>query len=276
MVTRHTTAAGQVRRCGPRGAIGAFVLVSCVAGCGTDSARPAPGGTASTTRDPGAPVSVQSDLSPAPTSSTESDALAAAGERTVVTRVVDGDTVDTGVGRVRLIGIDTPETVHPERGVECFGREASAFAARLMPPGTAVRLRYDAERRDRYGRLLAYVYRADDGLFVNAELVEQGYAQVSTVPPNVAHADELVMLARDARDAGRGLWSACSEDGPGSSAGASPPAVPGEGCDANYEGACVPPYPPDVDCADLGAPVRVVGADPHRLDGDGDGTGCDP
>ncbi|GIU89333.1 MAG: hypothetical protein KatS3mg010_0432 [Acidimicrobiia bacterium] len=126
---------------------------------------------------------MQADRSPAPTSSTGPGAPAAVGERTVVTRVVDGDTVDTGVGRVRLIGIDTPETVHPERGVECFGREASAFAARLMPPGSAVILpRYDAERRDRYGRLLAYVYRADDGLFVNAELVEQGYAQVVDGP----------------------------------------------------------------------------------------------
>lgn len=267
---------GRVRRRATGAALGAFVLVSIVVGCDTASAPSARERTASGTSDPAPPTSAQTAPSTASTSSTGPEEPVSLGEQTVVTRVVDGDTVDTDVGRVRLIGIDTPETVHPERGVECFGREASAFAARLMPPGTAVILRYDAERQDRYRRLLAYVYRADDGLFVNAELVEQGYAQVSTVPPNVAHADELVMLAREARDAGRGLWSACSDDGPESSAGSSVSPVPGAQCDANYEGACVPPYPPDVNCADVGTPVRVVGGDPHRLDGDGDGTGCDP
>jgi micrococcal nuclease len=72
-----------------------------------------------------------------------------------------------------------------------------------------VRLRTDVERRDRYGRLLAYVYRASDGLFVNAELVRRGFATVLTVPPNVAHAGQFLRLGRAARAAGRGLWSAC-------------------------------------------------------------------
>jgi micrococcal nuclease len=78
-----------------------------------------------------------------------------------------------------------------------------------MLEGEAVRLRFDAERRDRYGRLLAYVYRARDGLFVNAELVRRGYAVTLTIPPNVAHATEFARLASSARRAGRGLWSAC-------------------------------------------------------------------
>jgi micrococcal nuclease len=72
-----------------------------------------------------------------------------------------------------------------------------------------VRLRFDAERRDRYGRLLAYVYRARDGLFVNAQLVRRGYARTLTIPPNVAHADEFRRLAASARRHGAGLWSSC-------------------------------------------------------------------
>ena len=72
-----------------------------------------------------------------------------------------------------------------------------------------MRLEFDAERRDRYGRLLAYVYREPDGLFVNAELVRRGYAQPLTIAPNVAHAAEFRRLARTARRGGRGLWAAC-------------------------------------------------------------------
>ena len=126
-----------------------------------------------------------------------------------VTRVVDGDTlVVTGGERVRLIGVDTPETKKPGSPVECFGRAATAETKRLVD-GRAVRLRFDAERRDRYGRLLAYVHRASDDLFVNAELVRRGFAQALTIPPNVRHADRFVRLQRAARRAGRGLWRAC-------------------------------------------------------------------
>lgn len=135
----------------------------------------------------------------------------------VVERVVDGDTVVVRVGateeRVRLIGVDTPETKHPSEPVECFGAEASAFTTELLPEGTAVRLERDVEARDHYDRLLAYVYRVDDGLFVNRELLAHGYAAVLTVPPNVAHAEEFVALAAEARDEGRGLWSACGDVG---------------------------------------------------------------
>jgi micrococcal nuclease len=129
--------------------------------------------------------------------------------------VVDGDTVMVSRGtkgkRVRLIGIDAPESVDPRRPVGCFGREASQRMFTLLPPGTPVRLVYDVERTDRYGRTLAYVYRRPDGLFVNAALVEEGYAAVATYPPNVVHADEFVALARQAREARLGLWGACQE-----------------------------------------------------------------
>jgi micrococcal nuclease len=132
--------------------------------------------------------------------------------RASVVRVVDGDTVEVQVGgreeTVRLIGIDTPETVDPRSPVECFGAEASDRSKALLPEGTEVRLVADVEPRDRYDRLLAYVYR-DDGTFVNLALVEDGYASVLTYPPNVAHVDEFTAAAARAREEGRGLWAAC-------------------------------------------------------------------
>jgi micrococcal nuclease len=141
----------------------------------------------------------------------DSGSTGAAGEGRVV-RVVDGDTIHVLVGgrreKVRYIGVDTPETHHPAKPVQCFGREASAFNARLVAR-ERVRLVRDVEPRDRFGRLLAYVYRARDGLFVNAELARAGYARPLAITPDVRHAARLRALARAARQAGRGLWSAC-------------------------------------------------------------------
>jgi len=128
-----------------------------------------------------------------------------------VVRVADGDTITVRLEggrteRVRYIGVDTPESVKPDTPVQCFAKKASHFNAALVAD-RAVTLRTDAEERDRYGRLLAYVYA--DGRFVNRELVARGYARTLTIPPNVAHADEFARLARRAREAGAGLWSAC-------------------------------------------------------------------
>ena len=123
-----------------------------------------------------------------------------------VTKVTDGDTIHLGgLGSVRLIGIDTPEVYG---GVECFGRKASNFAKRLLPLGTRVRYRVGVEERDRYGRLLAYVW-LPDGRMVNRVMVEKGYAQPLTIPPNVEFADAFRAAARAARQAGLGLWQAC-------------------------------------------------------------------
>ncbi|HUR85422.1 MAG TPA: thermonuclease family protein [Solirubrobacteraceae bacterium] len=129
-----------------------------------------------------------------------------------VVKVVDGDTIHVIVGgrreKVRYIGVDTPETKHPTKGVQCYGKKASQFNERLVG-GERVRLVRDVEERDRYGRLLAYVYRARDGLFVNAELARLGYAQPLTIAPDVRYAARFSALAREAREAGRGLWAAC-------------------------------------------------------------------
>lgn len=154
-------------------------------------------------------------------SSAPSTTASASGANATIDRVVDGDTVDVvidgGTERVRLIGIDTPETVRPDSPVECFGPEASAFTKQLLPSGTPVRLERDVEARDDYGRLLAYVYLpgddngGEDGtdLFVNLEIVRQGYAALLTFPPNVAHVDEFVEAARTAEEGDLGLWAAC-------------------------------------------------------------------
>ena len=130
-----------------------------------------------------------------------------------VVKVVDGDTIHVQVGsvreKVRYIGIDTPETKDPRKPVQCFGERASQFNERLVG-GERVRLVRDVEARDRYGRLLAYVFRHRDALFVNAELARLGYAQTLTIAPNVRYAERFAALARAAREDGRGLWSACS------------------------------------------------------------------
>jgi micrococcal nuclease len=131
----------------------------------------------------------------------------------VVVRPVDGDTVVVAIGGreepVRLIGIDTPESVAPDRPVECFGPEAKQRTGELLPEGTVVRLERDVEARDRYERLLAYVIREEDDRLVNLLLVEEGYAEAIAYPPNLAHQDELEQAEGAARAAGTGLWSAC-------------------------------------------------------------------
>jgi len=128
--------------------------------------------------------------------------------------ISDGDTIGVDVDgteeRVRLIGIDTPETKKPDTPVQCFGPEATAYTTSLLPKGTRLHLERDVEARDPYGRLLAYVYRVDDGMFVNLQIISQGYARPLTIPPNVAHADEFVAAARSAEAGNVGLWAGCS------------------------------------------------------------------
>ena len=119
-----------------------------------------------------------------------------------VVRVIDGDTIVLENGeKVRYIGIDTPETKHPSKPIAYYGKEATEANRRLVENKT-VRLEFDAQERDRYGRLLAYVYV--DTIFVNAKLVKQGYAKVSTYPPNVKYQDIFLKLEREARKEGRG------------------------------------------------------------------------
>jgi micrococcal nuclease len=125
-----------------------------------------------------------------------------------VIRVIEGDTIEVDLGRrqrekVRYLGINTPETSHPRQGVEPFGPEAKEANRRLVE-GQMVRLEFDVQARDRFGRLLAYVYVGN--LMVNAELVRQGYAQAATYPPNMRYQELFLRLQREAQEAKRGLW----------------------------------------------------------------------
>ena len=125
-----------------------------------------------------------------------------------VVTVVDGDTIEIeGGARVRYIGVNTPETVHPTKAVECFGKEASDYNKKLLEGGY-VKLVRDISDTDKYGRLLRYIY-LPDGTFVNLKLVTDGYAYADTYPPDVAHAKEFVAAQSAARTAVRGLWDSC-------------------------------------------------------------------
>jgi len=128
-----------------------------------------------------------------------------------VVDVLDGDTIvvtftNGATDTVRLLGVDTPETHHPTRGVECFGPEAAEYTKRRLT-GKVVRLESDVERRDVYDRRLAYVYL--HGQRFEDELLREGYARFLVIPPNDAHGRALLAAELDARDARRGLWGAC-------------------------------------------------------------------
>jgi micrococcal nuclease len=132
-----------------------------------------------------------------------------------VLRVVDGDTIRVRVAgreeRVRYIGVDTPESAREGAPAECFARRAAAENARLVD-GRRVRLEPDAEARDRFGRLLAYVFRAEDGRMVNESLVRGGFAVPLSIPPNDRYAERFEHAAGEARGSGRGLWGACQRE----------------------------------------------------------------
>ncbi|SNB59995.1 thermonuclease family protein [Thermoflexus hugenholtzii] len=191
-------------------------------------------------------------------------------------RILDGDTIDVQIEgrtyRVRYIGIDAPE-----RG-QAFYAEATAANRRLLGSGP-LRLVRDVSETDRYGRLLRYVFAGD--VFVNRALVEGGYAQVMTVPPDVSCAQTFLAAEREARSAGRGLWGL-----PPPTATPiriqptrTPAPTPERGnCHPAYPTVCIPPPPPDLDCGDIpyrNFPVDHRYGDPHRFDGDKDGIGCE-
>ena len=129
-----------------------------------------------------------------------------------VLQVVDGDTVvldlDGSTETVRLIGINTPETVHPSKPVECFGPEASVYLQALLKPNTRVRVQRDIEARDRYKRLLVYIYLLD-GTFVNEQLLRKGFARTLQIEPNTTFATIFALIETGARTNRVGLWQAC-------------------------------------------------------------------
>ncbi len=129
-----------------------------------------------------------------------------------VTKVTDGDTIELSTGqKIRYIGIDAPETKHPTKGVQCFGKEASAINKELVQ-GKEILVTKDFSETDRYGRLLRFVYikhASDSALFVNNYLVEQGFAHASSFPPDIAKNDDFNEAQQYAQKNNKGLWNAC-------------------------------------------------------------------
>jgi micrococcal nuclease len=236
-----------------------------------DTPKPTPVPTATPTPTP-TPTPIP--LGGAPTGATETAS---------VLRVVDGDTIEVDRGRgpekVRYIGIDTPETVHPSQPVEWMGQEASAANAALVE-GREVVLESDVSDTDQYGRLLRYVWTQNDGgwIFVNLALLAKGYAQVSTYPPDVKYVDLYLVRQTAARDKGLGLWGTppAATPVPRSDPTPAPPPASGGNCDASYPGVCIPAAPPDLDCGDIEhRRFEVIAPDPHGFDGNSDGVGCE-
>ncbi|MEV5441255.1 thermonuclease family protein [Streptomyces sp. NPDC052644] len=194
----------------------------------------------------------------------------------MVLRIIDGDTLEVRgdgrilpkdtVARVRLLEIDTPE-----RGA-CFADKATTRTTTLLPPGSRIRAERDVELTDRYNRYLLYVWN-EQGTFVNESLVRTGHAEAVLYPPNDKYWTKISDAEDHAQQTGTGLWTACPERPDTSS---TPPDSPAPETPARPDLPDGPPAGvPDVDCSDLSGPVWVGPDDPHRLDRDGDGIGCD-
>jgi len=189
-------------------------------------------------------------------------------EKFRVMNVIDGDTIKLDNGQVvRYIGIDAPETVHPSKPVQCFGKEASEKNTELVE-GKEVKLVKDISETDRYGRLLRYVYI--DNMFVNDYLVRNGYANASSYPPDIKHQDQFKEAEKEARDNKRGLWAddACKE------VEAKPvPAPTPKTSDGLYTCDCSKTCASMSSCAEAQYQLNVCGC--SRRDGDKDGIACD-
>ncbi len=192
-----------------------------------------------------------------------------------VERVIDGDTIrvifEGKSQSVRIIGVNTPETKHPTKPIECFGPEASKFAEDVFND-KKVLLEFDASqgKYDKYDRLLAYIW-LPDGTLYSQEVIEKGFGFEETYDGEYKYQKIHKEAQVKAEKSNAGLWSSCPEW----------PEYPeittnlGENnCDPNYTGACVPITNSDLDCSDIGSPVNVVGTDIHRLDRDGDKKAC--
>jgi endonuclease YncB( thermonuclease family) len=192
-----------------------------------------------------------------------------------VERVIDGDTIVLTTGtHVRLVQIDSPEL----SSGECYATAARSALARLLPAGTSVRLELDPrlDRVDRYGRTLAYVRKGTEN--VNVTLVARGAASVWFYDGERGrYATRLMSAARAAKVAPRGLWKACpgTRLDPLNGVSTGTTRTSSGSCDPSYPDDCIPPPPPDLDCADIRHKVRVRPPDSHRLDGDHDGWGCE-
>lgn len=249
---------------------------------------PSQGGPARTARSPRTPAAPRR---------TTPRSIPNGAQPAVVTSITDGDTLHVRAVRagrvlrtiddftVRLLEIDTPETVDPSQAPDCYGAAATRALARLAPVGSTVWVLPDQDLLDPYGRTLLYLWSVRGGRarFVNLEMVRGGWAKAVLYEPNDRYIDAMRAAEHRARALDRGLWEACPFFG-APLAGPHPtrqprpfaPPRPGRSCDSSYPGVCIPPYPPDLDCGDVPETgFRVRGDDPHGFDADGDGIACD-
>ena len=263
-------------------AVGAIIVAAAAVAGGTDQDVTADTGeTQSATAAPSAPVSpsVAPTTPPTtePTPTLEPTPAPLAG---TVVEVVDGDTIrvelPSGIETIRIIGIDTPEVVHPSEPEACYGAEASAFAKEALD-GQAVTLELDPtqDERDRYNRLLAHVFIGEK--LYAAEAIAGGFGIHYIYEDPSVHAAELDAAADAARSGGLGIWASCEGrvDLPLFAEATEQPDGPvGDNCHPSYD-PCVPNAGHDLDCGDIGFPVTVIGPDEYRLDRDHDGSGCE-
>ena len=192
-----------------------------------------------------------------------------------VMKVIDGDTIKLENGEVvRYVGIDTPETVHPSKPVQCFGKEASNKNKELVE-GKMVRLEKDITDRDKYGRLLRYVWVGD--LFVNDYLTRQGYAYAYTYPPDVKYSEQFIQAQQEARENNRGLWAGCSDQEEVEET-STPPAEttpPKEGIICSYNAYNCSDFSTHAEAQSVFEYCGGVSNDIHRLDADKDGLACE-
>ena len=145
-------------------------------------------------------------------SSCSNESVSTSPNSATVKEVIDGDTIVLEVQNqtetVRLLGVDTPETVHPSKPIECFGPEASAFTKATLAKGSTVKLLRDVEPRDRFQRLLVYLFLADGTLF-NQLLIDRGFARTLSIEPNTAFASQFATYESNAKDRRVGLWQYC-------------------------------------------------------------------
>lgn len=272
---------------------GVLLIAVMLAGCadpGGSETRP----TATPRRE--ATSTPPARRTPTPTQEQSSDAgIPAGAERATVEWIIDGDTLDVilrdgSEERLRLIGVDAPEQRPSDsEPAQCFGSEATGLLIKWIPQGTVVWLETDQTERDRFGRLLRYLWAEEDGeaILINEKLVREGAAIARRFPPDTTYATRFERAQAAAEADGAGLWGACggvvalearvaptaTSARMGIASGADQERA---GCDPAYPTVCIPPSPPDLDCKQISfTRFQVLPPDPHRFDLDFDGIGCE-